>query len=75
MRKADKLDRYRTLAIARLTQQHDVPFWLTLSPLEHRRLPPHEVRQFYCQNADDRRRFRNFIRSIAAHGVPTRPAT
>lgn len=62
--KRDKLDRYRTMATAVLTQQADVPFWVTLTPRERATMKPTEKQHFFQRNADGRRGLRDFVRSL-----------
>lgn len=64
MKRRDKLDRLRTTTTALLTQEHNVPFWVTLTPGERKRMTSRDLQAFHLCNGRQRREFRNFIRTL-----------
>lgn len=73
--KIDKLDRWRTCRTAVATQEHGVPFWVTLTPRERTKGKRSDVFWFYRSKGDDRRRFRCFVRSwMLGEDQPFRPS-
>lgn len=65
--KRDKLDRSRTEGLAVACLWADVPFWWGLTERECRELPAEDKRRHFQARAGDRRRFRVFVRELAAH--------
>lgn len=68
--KTDKLDRWRTLEVARRTMLASVPFWVTLSPRERSGRGGVNLTAYFRSRGADRKALRDFVRSMADRPRP-----
>jgi hypothetical protein len=66
MAKRDKLNRWtESDRISLATLRADIPYWVTLLDKERQFLSGWEQKQFFLRNARSRKKFRDFVRSLA----------